>query len=100
MPVHLDRVWGSVFSFERGRFVWKFPERVPYPVTVSFGPPLPPHTPAHELRNAIRALGEAAWLCASRIVIRYIGIHPYDETPPVSLRHGGSPSAHVSARRR
>ena len=61
MPVHLDRVWGSVFSFERGRFVWKLPERVPYPVTVSFGPPLPPHTPAHELRNAIRALGEAAW---------------------------------------
>src|SRR6476619_6655932 len=61
IPVHLDRVWGSVFSFDRGRFFWKLPERLPYPVTVSFGPPLPPHTPAYELRNAIRELGEAAW---------------------------------------
>ncbi|HET7909661.1 MAG TPA: acyl-[ACP]--phospholipid O-acyltransferase [Nitrospira sp.] len=61
VPVHLDRVWGSVFSFDRGRFFWKLPERIPYPVTVSFGSPLPCHTPAHELRDAIRALGEAAW---------------------------------------
>jgi acyl-[acyl-carrier-protein]-phospholipid O-acyltransferase / long-chain-fatty-acid--[acyl-carrier-protein] ligase len=61
IPVHLDRVWGSIFSFDRGRFFWKLPERFPYPVTVSFGTPLPPHTPAYELRHAIRALGEVAW---------------------------------------
>ncbi len=61
IPVHLDRVWGSVFSFNHGKFLWKWPERVPYPVTVSFGSPLPPDTPASELRGKIRALGEAAW---------------------------------------
>ncbi|HKY72276.1 MAG TPA: acyl-[ACP]--phospholipid O-acyltransferase [Nitrospira sp.] len=61
VPIHLDRVWGSIFSFDRGRFFWKFPDRLPYPVTVSFGSPLPPNTPAHQLRTAIRALGEAAW---------------------------------------
>ena len=61
IPVHLDRVWGSVFSFEGGKFLWKLPERIPYPVTVSFGKPLPTGTPAHELRQAIRALGEEAW---------------------------------------
>jgi acyl-[acyl-carrier-protein]-phospholipid O-acyltransferase/long-chain-fatty-acid--[acyl-carrier-protein] ligase len=61
VPVHLDRVWGSIFSFTRGRFLWKIPERIPYPVTVSFGEPMPPTTPAHELRSCIRALGEAAW---------------------------------------
>jgi acyl-[acyl-carrier-protein]-phospholipid O-acyltransferase / long-chain-fatty-acid--[acyl-carrier-protein] ligase len=61
IPVHLDRVWGSLFSFERGRFLWKWPERIPYPVTVSFGTPLPPETSATELRQAIRALGEKAW---------------------------------------
>lgn len=61
IPVHLDRVWGSIFSFERGRFLAKWPERIPYPVTASFGIPLPAETPAHELRDAIRALGEAAW---------------------------------------
>src|SRR5574342_471294 len=53
IPVHLDRVWGSIFSFNRGRFLSKLPERIPYPVTVSFGSPLPPDTSAHELRSAI-----------------------------------------------
>ena len=61
IPVHLDRVWGSIFSFNHGRFLWKMPERLPYPVTVSFGTPLPPSTTTHELRGAIRDLGEAAW---------------------------------------
>ena len=61
IPIHLDRVWGSIFSFDRGRFFWKIPERLPYPVTVSFGKPLPPQATAHEVRSAIQALGEAAW---------------------------------------
>ncbi|HTL62334.1 MAG TPA: acyl-[ACP]--phospholipid O-acyltransferase [Nitrospira sp.] len=61
IPIHLDRLWGSVFSFDRGRFFWKLPERLPYPVSVSFGERLPPSTPASELRDAIRTLGEAAW---------------------------------------
>jgi acyl-[acyl-carrier-protein]-phospholipid O-acyltransferase/long-chain-fatty-acid--[acyl-carrier-protein] ligase len=61
IPVHLDRLWGSIFSFARGRFFWKLPERIPYPVTVSFGVPLEAHTPAHVVRDSIQALGEAAW---------------------------------------
>jgi len=36
VPVNLDGLWGSIFSFERGRFVWKLPRSIPYPVTVSF----------------------------------------------------------------
>ena len=61
IPVHLDRLWGSIFSFVGGRFFWKWPERIPYPVTVSFGAPLPSDTPAHELRRVIQELGESAW---------------------------------------
>ena len=41
IPVHLDRVWGSIFSFAGGQFFGKRPRRWPYPVTVSFGEPLP-----------------------------------------------------------
>ena len=37
IPVYLDRVWGSIFSFKGGRFFWKWPSRIPYPVTVAFG---------------------------------------------------------------
>jgi len=61
IPVHLDRLWGSIFSFERGRFLRKWPERIPYPVSVSFGTPQPSDTPAYKLRDAVRTLGEEAW---------------------------------------
>jgi acyl-[acyl-carrier-protein]-phospholipid O-acyltransferase / long-chain-fatty-acid--[acyl-carrier-protein] ligase len=60
IPVHLDRLWGSIFSFERGRFFWKWPRRIPYPVTVSFGAPMPSTVQAHEVRQAILELGSEA----------------------------------------
>jgi acyl-[acyl-carrier-protein]-phospholipid O-acyltransferase/long-chain-fatty-acid--[acyl-carrier-protein] ligase len=60
IPVHLDRLWGSVFSRSRGRFVTKIPERIPYRVTVSFGEPLPRDTPIHEVRRAVSELGAVA----------------------------------------
>jgi acyl-[acyl-carrier-protein]-phospholipid O-acyltransferase / long-chain-fatty-acid--[acyl-carrier-protein] ligase len=60
VPVYLDRIWGSVFSFKGGRFLWKWPARLPYPVTVSFGAPLPPTTPAAEVRIALMAVGAHA----------------------------------------
>ena len=60
VPVYLDRVWGSVFSFKGGKFLWKWPARFPYPVTVSFGAPLPASTPAAEVRVALMAVGAQA----------------------------------------
>jgi acyl-[acyl-carrier-protein]-phospholipid O-acyltransferase/long-chain-fatty-acid--[acyl-carrier-protein] ligase len=60
VPVYLDRVWGSVFSFKGGRFFWKWPARVPYPVTVAFGAPLPSTTPAAEVRVALLSVGASA----------------------------------------
>src|SRR2546421_13102946 len=59
VPVHLDRVWGSIFSFEGGKFLRKWPKRIPYPVTVSFGKPMRQPT-AHEVRQAILELGSEA----------------------------------------
>ncbi len=61
IPVHLDRVWGSIFSREGGRFLTKLPRRIPYPVTVTFGTPLPAATPLTEIRRAVQELGTAAW---------------------------------------
>ncbi|MFZ5863986.1 MAG: acyl-[ACP]--phospholipid O-acyltransferase [Nitrospirota bacterium] len=56
IPVHLDRLWGSVFSFKDGKFFWKWPLRVPYPVTVSFGQPMPATATAAEVRQAIQEM--------------------------------------------
>ncbi|MCG3778135.1 MAG: Bifunctional protein Aas [Nitrospira sp.] len=61
IPVYLDRIWGSIFSFNRGKFFSKMPTRIPYPVTISFGARLPPETSAHEIRHAVRSLGQTAW---------------------------------------
>jgi acyl-[acyl-carrier-protein]-phospholipid O-acyltransferase / long-chain-fatty-acid--[acyl-carrier-protein] ligase len=60
IPVYLGGVWGSVFSFERGRFLWKIPRRIPYPVTVLFGKPMPATTTSQEVRHAVQELGAEA----------------------------------------
>jgi acyl-[acyl-carrier-protein]-phospholipid O-acyltransferase / long-chain-fatty-acid--[acyl-carrier-protein] ligase len=56
IAVCLDEVWGSIFSYERGRFFWKWPHKIPYPVSVTFGRPLPPTATAFEVRQAIQIL--------------------------------------------
>ena len=61
IPVNLDGVWGSIFSFERGRFLWKMPRHIPYPVTVSFGTPMPPTSTAIEVRSAVQELHAEAF---------------------------------------
>jgi acyl-[acyl-carrier-protein]-phospholipid O-acyltransferase / long-chain-fatty-acid--[acyl-carrier-protein] ligase len=61
IPVALEGVWGSIFSFERGRFFWKLPEHIPYPLTVSFGTPLPHGASAVEVRRSVQDLYSAAW---------------------------------------
>jgi acyl-[acyl-carrier-protein]-phospholipid O-acyltransferase/long-chain-fatty-acid--[acyl-carrier-protein] ligase len=61
LPVHLDRVWGSIFSFERKKFIWKMPRQIPYPVTVSFGAPLPSGANSEDVRQAVLELGSRAF---------------------------------------
>jgi acyl-[acyl-carrier-protein]-phospholipid O-acyltransferase / long-chain-fatty-acid--[acyl-carrier-protein] ligase len=40
VPVWLDQLWGSIFSFQGGKFFRKLPKRIPYSVTIAFGKPL------------------------------------------------------------
>jgi acyl-[acyl-carrier-protein]-phospholipid O-acyltransferase / long-chain-fatty-acid--[acyl-carrier-protein] ligase len=61
IPMNLDGVWGSIFSFERGRFLWKMPRRIPYPVTVSFGKPMPSTSSAIAVRSAVQELQAEAF---------------------------------------
>jgi acyl-[acyl-carrier-protein]-phospholipid O-acyltransferase/long-chain-fatty-acid--[acyl-carrier-protein] ligase len=61
IPVNLDGVWGSIFSFERGRFLWKMPRHIPYPVTVSFGKPMPAESTAVQVRSEVQELHAEAF---------------------------------------
>lgn len=83
IPVHLDNVWGSIFSFEKGRFYTKLPHRLPYPVTVSFGTALPADTAPDQVRQAVQELGAEAWALRQqrmeplpRSIIRTARRHP------------------------
>jgi acyl-[acyl-carrier-protein]-phospholipid O-acyltransferase/long-chain-fatty-acid--[acyl-carrier-protein] ligase len=61
VPVNLDGLWGSIFSYERGRFVWKLPRSIPYPVTISFGKPMPATATPFEVREAVQELQSDAY---------------------------------------
>ncbi|HYJ05033.1 MAG TPA: 1-acyl-sn-glycerol-3-phosphate acyltransferase, partial [Chthoniobacterales bacterium] len=64
VPVWLDRLWGSIFSFQGGRYFTKLPRAIPYPVTVAFGRPLPPdEADIATVREELLKLGE---LCYSQ----------------------------------
>jgi acyl-[acyl-carrier-protein]-phospholipid O-acyltransferase/long-chain-fatty-acid--[acyl-carrier-protein] ligase len=60
VPVHLDRVFGSVFAPLRGVLFRHLPKRWPVPITVSFGAPLDPTADPVVVRQHVTELAEAA----------------------------------------
>lgn len=62
IPVNIDGIWGSIFSFSGGHFLWKWPKTIPYPVRITFGTPLPSTATAPEVRQAVQQLGVDAFL--------------------------------------
>jgi acyl-[acyl-carrier-protein]-phospholipid O-acyltransferase/long-chain-fatty-acid--[acyl-carrier-protein] ligase len=84
IPVALDGVWGSIFSFEQSRFVWKRPRRIPYPVTVNFGKPMSHTAAPFEVRQAVQELMAEAWgqrkarmKPLQRAFVRSARLHPF-----------------------
>lgn len=57
IPAHIGNMWGSIFSFYRGKPGLKRLRKLPYPVSIRFGKALPTDTKADEARRAIAELG-------------------------------------------
>lgn len=57
IPVYIDQVWGSIFSYERGKVFFKIPHEVPAKISITFGQPLPAGTTSQEIRKAVTGLG-------------------------------------------
>ena len=53
IPVYLGGVWGSIFSYCSGKPLSTLPRRIPYPVTVLFGKPMPSDSTPFEIRQAV-----------------------------------------------
>ncbi len=62
VPVWLDQLWGSIFSYQGNRAFFKIPKQIPYPLAISFGQALP-HDQCSDplLRERLLELGEAAF---------------------------------------
>ncbi|HMP80203.1 MAG TPA: MFS transporter, partial [Pirellulaceae bacterium] len=60
IPVYIDELWGSIFSYSGGRSVTKLPKTLRRPITVTIGDPLPPTTNLFELRQRLMELGAEA----------------------------------------
>src|SRR5215469_4772823 len=64
VPVWLDLLWGSIFSFRGGKFFRKLPKHIRYPVTIAFGKPIEARVAdTASVREALLKLGE---FCYSR----------------------------------
>ena len=60
IPVYLDELWGSIFSFSEGKFFWKRPKRLPYPISIHFDQPLADTEDVHQIRQGVVELGAKA----------------------------------------
>ncbi|MGB0934845.1 MAG: acyl-[ACP]--phospholipid O-acyltransferase [Alphaproteobacteria bacterium] len=60
LPVHLDNVWGSIFTFKGGKYFFKWPSLKPRRIAVTFGKLLPAGTSRHEVRQKIVEMGAEA----------------------------------------
>jgi acyl-[acyl-carrier-protein]-phospholipid O-acyltransferase/long-chain-fatty-acid--[acyl-carrier-protein] ligase len=60
IPIYLAGLWGSIFSYYGGRFFWKRPRRLPYPVSIRFGTPLDEPLDVARVRQAVDRLGAEA----------------------------------------
>ena len=56
IPVCVDHVWGSIFSYQGGSVFWKLPKDLPYVVHISFGTPLLATADASVVRQAIQLM--------------------------------------------
>lgn len=60
VPVYLDELWGSIFSFSGGKFFWKWPQRWHHPVSLHFGEPMESVQEVYPVRQAVLELGAQA----------------------------------------
>ncbi|MFM7073584.1 MAG: MFS transporter [Planctomycetota bacterium] len=60
VPIYLDGLWGSLFSFSEGRFFRKRPKAWPYPIDIHFGQPIATPTDIQQVRQAVLELGSQA----------------------------------------
>ncbi|NBV47711.1 MAG: AMP-dependent synthetase [Verrucomicrobia bacterium] len=65
LPLAIDGMWGSLFSFSGGKFFWKMPKHFPRPISVVIGQPYPATEHAKTRLRLLELASEAFSLRAS-----------------------------------
>ncbi|WP_372897555.1 AMP-binding protein [Stieleria sp.] len=60
VPVYLDGMWGSIFSYSGGKFFFKWPDKFRRRLTLYIGKPLPNDTPIELVRSQVNQLNAKA----------------------------------------
>ena len=60
IPMYLDRIWGSSWILNDGKFGKSMPKELPYPLTILVGKPILDRTNAYKIRQAVQELGAEA----------------------------------------
>jgi acyl-[acyl-carrier-protein]-phospholipid O-acyltransferase/long-chain-fatty-acid--[acyl-carrier-protein] ligase len=60
IPMYLDNIWGSIFSYSDGKYFWKMPRSTRYPVSLVFGKPMQGSSKVYQVRLTVQELGAEA----------------------------------------
>lgn len=85
VPVFIDSLWGSIFSYSNQKLIWKLPDRLPFRVLVNVGAPLDyKDITAIKARRALLDLGEEAYQAraelrshVAREAVKSLARHPW-----------------------
>ncbi len=85
VPVFIDSLWGSIFTYANQKLIFKLPEQFPFSVLVKVGAPLPHATVNPVLaRQALLDLGERAYQQRGEVkrnlgyeLLRALARHPW-----------------------
>lgn len=61
VPLYIDNVWGSIFSYDRKKVFWKIPKSLPQNVTVNVGEALRARSKMHKVFSSMRDLNYRAF---------------------------------------
>jgi len=61
VPIWIDQMWGSIFSFKGKKFLWKIPRELPYRVGLNFGKHLAASSTAREAYEKVEELSSEAF---------------------------------------
>ncbi len=62
VPMWMEGMWGSIFSFSGGKFFFKWPKKFRRTLTLYIGKPLDGKTPLEKMRTQVQALGARAMI--------------------------------------